>query len=95
MIKCNFNKVEVHGTEPLILTELTVLMRSVKEYIEARHGKKRADNKICLCIKNVFTTEEELEEENKRMLNKAEDPKPMEDITEAIISAIKKYYGEE
>lgn len=95
MIKCNFDKVEVSGIEPMILTELTILMRSIKECIEVRHGKKCADNKICHCIKNVFATEEELEEENKRMLNKAEDPKPMEDITEAIISAIKKYYGEE
>lgn len=54
MIKCDFDKVEVHGIEPLILTELTILMRTVKDHIEAKHGKEYADDKIRSCIQRVF-----------------------------------------
>lgn len=91
MIKCDFNKVEIRGVKPLILTELTILMRSIKESIEIRYGKEYADNEIRSCIKKAFATEEELEEEDKRMLNEAKDPELLEDITEAIIGVIKKY----
>lgn len=91
MIKCDFDEVEIRGVEPLILTELTILMRRIKESIEIRHGKEYADNKIRSCIQKAFVTEEELEEENKRMLNEAKDPELLEDITEAIIGVIKKY----
>ena len=94
MIKCNFNKVEVHGIEPLILAELTVLMRTVKDHIEAKHGKEYADDKIRSCIQRVFATEEELEEEGKRILNQAEDPELIKDITETIIGAIKRHHEE-
>lgn len=95
MIKCNFDKVDVHGIEPLILTELTFLMRTIKEHIEAKHGKEYADDKIRACIKKVFATQEEIEEESRRILNQAENPELLEDITETIIGAIKRYYEKE
>lgn len=94
MIKCNFDKVEVNGIEPLILAELTILMRSIKERIEIRRGKEYADDKIRFCIKEVFTTEEELEEEGKWILDQAKELELLNDITETIIGAIKNY-GEE
>lgn len=94
MIKCDFDKVEVHGIEPLILTELTLLMRTIKDHIEAKHGKEYADDKIRSCIKKVFATEEELKEENKRILDQAEDPELLEDIAKTIIGAIKRHYEE-
>lgn len=94
MIICNFDKVDVHGIEPLILTELTFLMRTIKEHIEAKHGKEYADDKIRSCFKKVFATEEELQEENRRILGQAEDPELLEDITETIIGAIKRHYEE-
>lgn len=94
MIKCNFDEIDIHGIEPLILTELTVLMRTIKEHIEAKHGKEYADDKIRSCIKRVFATEEELQEENSRILNQAEDPELIKDITETIIGAIKRHHEE-
>lgn len=94
MIICNFDKVDVHGIEPLILTELTVLMRTIKEHIEAKHGKEYADNKIRSCIKKVFATEEELQEESRRILGQAKDPELLEDITETIVGAIKRHHEE-
>lgn len=94
MIKCNFDKVEIHGIEPLILTELTLLMRTIKDHIEAKHGKEYADDKIRSCIQRVFATEEELKEENKRILNQAEDPELLKDIAETIIDEIKRHYEE-
>ena len=94
MIICNFDKVEVHGIEPLILTELTLLMRTIKDHIEAKHDKEYADDKIRSCIQRVFATEEELKEENKRILNQAEDPELLEDIAKTIIGAIKRHHEE-
>lgn len=94
MIKCDFDKVEVHGIEPLILTELTLLMRTIKDHIEAKHGKEYADDKIRSCIKKVFATEEELKEENKRILDQAEDPELLKDIAKTIIGAIKRHHEE-
>lgn len=95
MIKCDFDKVEIHGIEPLVLTELTILMRTVREHIEAKHGKEYADDKILSCIKRTFATQEEIEEENRRILGQAEDPELLEDITETIIGAIKRHHGED
>lgn len=94
MIICNFDKVDVQGIEPLILTELTLLMRTIKEHIEAKHGKEYADDKIRACIKRVFATQEEIEEESRRILNQAEDPELIKDITETIIGAIKRHHEE-
>ena len=94
MIKCNFDKVDVHGIEPLILAELTVLMRTIKNRIEAKHGKEYADDKIRTCIKRVFATQEEIEEENRRILGQAEDPELLEDITETIIGALERHHEE-
>ena len=94
MIICNFDKVDVQGIEPLILTELTLLMRTIKDLIEAKHGKEYADDKIRSCIKRAFAKEEELQEENRRILGKAEDPELLEDITETIIGAIKRHHEE-
>lgn len=94
MIICNFDKVDVQGIEPLILIELTLLMRTIKEHIEAKHGKEYADDKIRACIKRVFATQEEIEEESRRILNQAEDPELIKDITETIIGAIKRHHEE-
>ena len=95
MIICNFDKVDVQGIEPLILAELTVLMKSIKDRIEAKHGKEYADNKIRSCVRRVFATREEFQEENRRILGQAEDPELLEDITETIIGVLERYYGEE
>jgi hypothetical protein len=95
MIICNFDKVDVQGIEPLILTELTLLMRTIKDYIEAKHGKEYADNKIHSCIKKVFATEEELQEESRRILGQAKDPELLEDITETIIGVLERHYEED
>ena len=95
MIICNFGKVDVHGIEPLILAELTVLMRTIKDRIEAKHGKEYADNKIRSCVRRVFATQEEIEEENRRILGQEEDPELLEDITETIIGVLERHYGEE
>ena len=92
MIKCNFDKVDRHGIEPLILTELTLLMRTIKDHIEAKHGKEYADDKIHACIKKVFATQEEIEEENRRILNQIENPELIKDITETIIVSIKRHH---
>ena len=86
MIICNFDKADVHGIEPLILTELTLLMRTIKEHIEAKHGKEYADDKIA--------TQEEIEEESRRILNQVEDSELIKDITETIIGAIKRHHEE-
>lgn len=94
MIKCNFDVVDIHGIEPLILTELTVLMRTIKEHIETRYGKEYADDKIRSCIKRVFATEEELQEENSRILDQAKDKELVKDITKTIIGAIKRHHEE-
>lgn len=94
MIICNFDKVDVQGIEPLILTELTLLMRTIKDHIEAKHGKEYADDKIRACIKRVFAKEEELQEESRRILNQVEDPELIKDITETIIGAIKRHHEE-
>ena len=80
MIICNFDKVDVQGIEPLILTELTLLMRTIKDHIEAKHGKEYADDKIRACIKRAFVTEEEIEE-LKRVAERFKDTLDDQDVT--------------
>lgn len=94
MIKCDFGKVDIHGIEPVILAELTSLMKALKDYMEGKHGKEYADDKIRSCVRSVFATKEELQEDMGRMLDQAEDKDMIEDMTEIIIGVLKKHYEE-
>lgn len=71
MIKCemtkNSTKTEVCGSHTLIMTELTILIKEVRESFAKKRGNESADEDIRECIRLAFMDREEIEREKEEL----------------------------
>lgn len=63
MLKVDFERTEIKGSEPHILTEFTMLARNLRELLAEDESTECADMKIAKAIELSKKTEDELDEE--------------------------------
>ncbi len=63
MLKVDFGRTEIKGSEPHILTEFTMLARNLRELLAEDVSTECADMKIAKAIELSKKTEDELDEE--------------------------------
>ena len=63
MLKVDFGRTEIKGSEPHILTEFTMLARNLRELLAEDESTECADMKIAKAIELSKKTEDELDEE--------------------------------
>lgn len=63
MIKANFVELEFKGSEPMLLSELTVIIHKLKEIIATRHCEDFAREQINNAVRIALLTEEEIDKE--------------------------------
>lgn len=63
MLKVDFGRTEIKGSEPHILTEFTMLAKNLRELLAEDGSTEYADMKIAKAIELSKKTEDELDEE--------------------------------
>ena len=63
MLKVDFERTEIKGSEPHILTEFTMLARNLREFLAEDESTECTDMKIAKAIELSKKTEDELDEE--------------------------------
>lgn len=93
MLKVDFGRTEIKGSEPHILTEFTMLARNLREILAEDEGAEYADMQIAKAIELSKKTEDELDEEISKSISmlgkmiasvyskeKSEEPKENSDV---------------
>lgn len=70
MLKADFERTEIKGSEPHILTEFTMLARNLREVLAERESIEYADKQIAKAIELSKKTPEELDVEISKSISK-------------------------
>lgn len=70
MLRVDFERTEIKGSEPHILTEFTILARNLRELLAEDESTEYADKQIEKCIKLSKMTPDEIDGELLASINK-------------------------
>lgn len=69
MLKVDFERTEIKGSEPRILTEFTMLARNLREFLAQDESTEYADARIARAIELSKKTSDEIDEEVLKSIN--------------------------
>ena len=69
MLKVDFERTEIKGSEPRILTEFTMLARNLREFLAQDKSTEYADARIARAIELSKKTSDEIDEEVLKSIN--------------------------
>lgn len=69
MLKVDFERTEIKGSEPHILTEFTILTRNLREFLAQDESTEYADARIARAIELSKKTSDEIDEEVLKSIN--------------------------
>lgn len=69
MLKVDFERTEIKGSEPHILTEFTILARNLREFLAQDESTEYADARIARAIELSKKTSDEIDEEVLKSIN--------------------------